>query len=263
MNLTNKTILLTGAANGLGRALSLLLDGLGGLLVLVDRDAPGLASLQSELTRPSRAIPCDLADFAERKKLIEQLTGSSTATFMLPPEMQDESCGTNTKVDILINCAGIGSHSTLAQMSVDEVERVMQVNALAPLELIAGLAPLELVVNIGSVAGEMRLPSIALYAAGKSAQHAFTRCIALEGTRTLLVVLGPLGGTGFAGSIANPRVGQPEWYRRLDLPVQRAARLIVEAMKRGRKELVAPGWYRLVFVGARAFAPLIRLMKIA
>ncbi|MEW5940787.1 MAG: SDR family NAD(P)-dependent oxidoreductase [Chloroflexota bacterium] len=240
MNLTNKTILITGAANGLGRELSLLLDGPGGSLLLVDRDAPGLASLSAALTHPSRAFSCDLADFASRKRLIE-------------------SAG---KVDVLINCAGIGSHSTLAQMSVDEVERVMQVNALAPLELTAGLAPLELVVNIGSVAGEMRLPSISLYAAGKSAVHAFTRCIELEGTRTLLVILGPLGGTDFAGSIANPHVGQPGWYRRLDLSVSRAARLIVEAMKRGRRELVAPGWYRLVFLGARGLARLIRHIRV-
>jgi short-subunit dehydrogenase len=239
MNLTNKTIFITGAAHGLGRELSLLLDGLGGSLLLVDRDAPGLDSLAAALTHPSRTLPCDLADFASRKRLIE-------------------SAGL---VDVLVNCAGMGSHSTLAQMSVDEVERVMQVNALAPLELIAGLAPLELVVNIGSVAGEMNLPSVALYAAGKSAVHAFTRGIALEGTRTLLVILGPLGGTDFVHSIAHPRTSQPGWYRGLDLPVSRAARLIVDAMKRGQRELVAPWWYRLVFVAARLFVPLIKLMK--
>jgi short-subunit dehydrogenase len=188
----------------------------------------------------ARTLACDLADFSQRKRLIEQIG----------------------EIDILINCAGIGSHSKLNQLTVDEVERVMQVNALAPLELVAGLSPLELVVNIGSVAGEMNLPSMSLYAAGKSALHAFSRSIQLEGARTLLVILGPLRGTDFAQSIAHPRTGQPNWYRRLDLPVETAARLIVDAIKRGRSQLVAPGWYRIIFPLARIFAPLVRAFGI-
>ena len=161
------------------------------------------------------------------------------------------------KVDILVNCAGIGSHSQLSQLTVDEIGRVMQVNTLAPLELIAGLSPLELVVNIGSVAGEMNLPSMSLYAASKTSIHAFTRSIKLEGMQTLLVILGPLRGTDFAQSIAHPRTGQPNWYRQLDLPVETAARLIVRAMKRGQSQLVAPWWYRIVFFLARWIMPLI------
>ena len=147
------------------------------------------------------------------------------------------------------------------QLTVDEIERVMQVNTLAPLELIAGLSPLELIVNIGSVAGEMNLPSMSLYAASKTSVHAFTRSIQLEGARTLLVILGPLRGTDFAQSIAHPRTGQPNWYRRLDLPVETAARLIVQAMQRGQSQLVAPWWYRIVFLLARIFSPLIRMFS--
>jgi short-subunit dehydrogenase len=228
MDLQGKHILITGAARGLGRELAALLENEGCVLTLVDRDPFSFSN--------ARVFACDLADFSQRKRLLNEAG----------------------KVDILINCAGIGSHSQLKQLTVDEVERVMQVNALAPLELIVGLSPLELVVNIGSVAGEMNLPSMSLYAAGKSALHAFSRSIQLEGAKTLLVILGPLRGTDFAQSIAHPRTGQPGWYRRLDLPVKMAARLIVEAMKRERSQLVAPGWYRIIFPLARMFAPLVR-----
>jgi short-subunit dehydrogenase len=134
----------------------------------------------------------------------------------------------------------------------------MQVNTLAPLELIAGLSPLELIVNIGSVAGEMNLPSMSLYAASKTSAHAFTRSIQLEGARTLLVILGPLRGTDFVRSISHPRTGQPNWYRQLDLPVETATRLIVRAMQRGKSQLVAPWWYSIIFMLARIFSPLIR-----
>jgi len=230
MQLDKKVILVTGAARGLGHELANLLNREGCSLLLVDRDPISFPN--------ARTYTCDLSDLLQRRKLIEELRS-------------------NTKIDILVNCAGIGSHSQLSQLTVDEIERVMQVNTLAPLELIAGLSPLELIVNIGSVSGEMSLPSMSLYAASKTSVHAFTRSIQLEGARTLLAILGPLRGTDFAQSITHPHTGQPNWYRRLDLPVDIAARLIVQAMKRGRSQLVAPGWYRVVFLLARIFSPLI------
>jgi len=232
MQLDKKVILVTGAARGLGHELAKILDEEGCSLILVDRDSISFPN--------ARTYTCDLSNLLQRKKLIEEIRS-------------------NTKVDILINCAGIGSHSNLSQLTVDEIERVMQVNTLAPLELIAGLSPLELIVNLGSVAGEMNLPSMSLYAASKASMHAFTRSIQLEGARTLLVILGPLRGTDFAQSITHPHTGQPNWYRRLDLPVETSARLIVQAMKRGRSQLVAPGWYQIIFFLARIFPPLIKI----
>jgi uncharacterized protein len=231
MELRNKTVLITGSAHGLGHELALLLDKEGCSLILVDRDPVIFSNAQ--------AWVCDLSDLSQRKKLIDEMR--------------------TRKVDVLINCAGIGSHSPLNQLTVDEIERVMQINALAPLELIAGLSPLELVVNIGSVSGEMDLPSMSLYGASKTAVHAFSHSLQLEGVRILLAVFGPLRGTDFAQSIAHPRTGQPNWYRRLDLPVQKAAGLIVQAMKRGQGQLIAPWWYRVVFVLAKMFSPLIGL----
>jgi len=247
MNLANKTILLTGAAHGLGRELAHLLDREACSLYLVDRDASGLDSVKAALRHPARTFTCDLSDPAARRKLIADLTAQGE------------------RLDVVINCAGIGSHSQLAQMTVDEVERVMQINALAPLELVVGLRPLipadGLIVNIGSVAGELRLPTIGLYAASKAALHAFTQSVTLEGERTLLVILGPLRGTDFVQSIAHPRTGQPGWYRRLDVPVETAGRHIVQAMKRERSRLVLPGWYPVIFFLARFFAPVIKLLS--
>lgn len=237
MNLANKTVLLTGAARGLGRELAYLLDREGCSLYLVDRDAPGLEAVNAALTHPGITYLCDLGNPAQRRKLVADVTASGEW------------------LDVVINCAGIGSHSRLAQMTLDEVERVMQINALAPLELVAGLRPFMppdgLVVNIGSVAGELRLPSIGLYAASKAALHAFTLSVALEGVRTLLVILGPLRGTDFVQSIAHPRAGQPGWYRRLDVPAETAGRHIVQAMRRGRSRLLLPRWYPIIFFLAK------------
>jgi len=241
LNLRGKAILITGAAHGLGRELALHLDPLGCSLFLTDRDADGLSALTRELINAPKIFPCDLGNLHERKNFIKTIKSQ-------------------TKIDVLINCAGIGSHSQLNQLTADEIERVMQVNTLAPLELIADLSPLGLIVNIGSVAGEMNLPSMSLYSASKTAVHAFTRSVQLEGARTLLVILGPLRGTDFVQSIEHPRTGQPNWYRRLDLPVETAARLIIWAMQREKSQLVAPRWYQFIFMLARVFSPLARLV---
>ncbi len=247
MNLANKTVLLTGAARGLGRELAYLLDQEGCSLYLVDRDTQGLESVNAALSRPAKTYTCDLGNSGQRRKLVANLSANGQ------------------RLDIVINCAGVGSHSLLAQMTVDEVERVMQINALAPLELVVGLRPFMpadgLVVNIGSVAGELRLPSIGLYAASKAALHTFTESAALEGVRTLLVVLGALRDTGFVQSIAHPRTGQPGWYRRLDVHVETVGRQIVQAMKRGHSRLVLPRWYPFVFFLARLFAPIMKLLS--
>ena len=242
MKIHGKTILITGAARGLGRQLTLLLAPLGCLLYLVDRDTDGLSALARELGNTPKIFPCDLGDLFERKNLARAIKSQ-------------------TQIEILINCAGIGSHSQLSQLTADEIERVMQVNTLAPLELIAGLSPLELIVNIGSVSAEMSLPSMSLYAASKTSVHMFTRSIQLEGARTLLAILGPLNGTDFAQSISHPRTGQPNWYRRLDLPVETAARLIIQAMQRERSQLIAPWWYRVIIILARIFYPLIGMFS--
>lgn len=239
MELHNKKVLITGAARGLGRELAILLNHEDCLLFLIDRDVKGLSLLAQELTCERLIIPCDLSDLHQRKKLIQIIKEQS-------------------EIDILINCAGIGSHSLLHQLSVDEIERVLQVNSLAPLELIAGLAPLELIVNIGSAAGEMSLPSMSLYSAGKASVHAFTRSIQLEGARTLLVILGPLRGTDFVQSIEHPRTGQPKWYRGLDLDVKVAAKEIIRAMKRGKDQIVLPRWYRIVFIVTDLLLPLMK-----
>jgi len=231
VNLQHKRVLITGAARGLGRELANILDREGCSLVLIDRDLAVIPGAQSYV--------CDLSDLSQRKKIIEEMRA-------------------NTKIDILINCAGIGSHSLLSQLTVDEIERVMQVNTLAPLELIAGLSPLELIVNIGSVAGEMNLPSMSLYTASKTAVHAFTRSVQVEGARVLLVILGPLRGTDFVQSIEHPRTGQPNWYRRLDLDAKVAAGKIVLAMKKEKGQLVLPFWYRIVFIIAALFSPLLK-----
>lgn len=251
MDLAGKVALVTGAASGLGRELALALDARGCRLLLVDRDDAGMERLARDLATPGcRLLPCDLGDGASRGRAIAQVRGLEA------------------RIDVLINCAGIGSHSLLPQLDAGEIGSVLSVNALAPMALTVGLLPLlprgepGCVVFIGSLAGELAAPGMSLYSASKAAVHAFSRAaaveLAAEGHVCLLVILGAMRGTRFVESIRHPAVGQPGWYRRLDVDPARAAARIVRAIERRRTGLVIPGLYGVLVWASRLVAPLTR-----
>ena len=249
MNLSGKTVLLTGASKGLGRALAVQLDAKGCRLLLVARDTVRLQTLQKVLQVPnSQIFPCDLSDGDARGKLIEQI-------------IKNES-----RNDLLLHCVGVGSHSKLSQLTPEEVRMVLETNTVAPLELTSAffsLLPKDEpagIVNIGSVAGELTLPGMSVYNASKAALHAFSRAVSIELVNNdrfcLLVILGALRNTHFGDAINHPANKQPALYRRLDVYPEEAAAQIIEAIERQRSVLVIPAWYRVVFGLNRIFLPL-------
>jgi NAD(P)-dependent dehydrogenase (short-subunit alcohol dehydrogenase family) len=123
-------VLLTGATDGLGRALADRLASTGARLILHGRDAERLASVADEIAasgadRP-RAVCADLADLAEVARLAEDVAG-----------MTD-------RLDVLINNAGIGSGEPDGherRVSADGYELRFAVNYLAGFRLTMGLIP--------------------------------------------------------------------------------------------------------------------------
>jgi len=126
----NPVILLTGATDGLGRALADRLASSGARLILHGRDAERLASVADEIAasgaeRP-RAVCADLASLAEVARLAEDVAG-----------MTD-------RLDVLINNAGIGAGEPEGherRTSADGYELRFAVNYLAGFRLTMGLIP--------------------------------------------------------------------------------------------------------------------------
>ena len=126
----NPVILLTGATDGLGRALADRLASSGARLILHGRDAERLATVADEIAasgaeRP-RAVLADLADLGEVARMAEDVAG-----------MTD-------RLDVLINNAGIGSgepEGRERRTSADGYELRFAVNYLAGFRLTLGLLP--------------------------------------------------------------------------------------------------------------------------
>jgi short-subunit dehydrogenase len=110
-------------------------------------------------------------------------------------------------VDVLINNAGVAITRTADGYAAGDTQRVMMINAVAPMELSRQVLPGMLerargqVVNVSSLAGVAAVPHLAVYGASKAALHHYTagvqRELALQKSAVgmILVTLGEVAGT--------------------------------------------------------------------
>ncbi len=149
----------TGASRGIGRAMADRLAQLGAEVLLVARDSPVLHEAAKETG--GRATPCDLADPRAREELLASVAEEGP-------------------VDLLINNAGISEVGHLLDLDYPTIERIVQVDLLAPMHLCRGWVPGMIehgfghIVNVSSMAAVMSPPGLVTYAAAKAGLSAYT-----------------------------------------------------------------------------------------
>jgi NAD(P)-dependent dehydrogenase (short-subunit alcohol dehydrogenase family) len=161
-----KTVVVTGASSGIGRATALRLGRAGAEVLLVARREEELNALAGELPQAT-ALPCDLSTVKGSQALADDLV--------------------DREVDVLISNAGHSILRTMARSDdpAADAKRLMALNYLAPVRLIGallpGLASREgQVICVSSIAAQATAPGFAAYAASKAALDAYVRCIARE-----------------------------------------------------------------------------------
>ena len=158
MQLEGKTVLLTGATGGLGRAMAQALAERGATLVLSSRKPEELDALALKLPGEGhRRIVSDLAD-----------PGAAEA---LAAEAGD--------VDVVIANAGLGANASIEEFSGEEIAGVVTVNLEAPIRLVRALVPAMRergsghIVLVSSLAGKAATARTALYTATKAGLRGF------------------------------------------------------------------------------------------
>jgi short-subunit dehydrogenase len=169
MNIDGSTVLITGAAGGIGGATARRLGHSGARLLLTDLRPEPLQALVAELGRDgidAQSIACDIGSVDGREALARAA----------------ETQG----VDVLVNVAGINPFGLLVEQSAAEIEKAIAINTIAPLQLCRALLPqLERraeahIVNVGSVFGSLGFPGFAVYSASKFAVRGFTEAMRRE-----------------------------------------------------------------------------------
>ena len=163
MQFDNRSILVTGAGKGIGRATAKMLAQRGATVVALGRASADLDSLRTEIG--CRIIAVDLAD-AEATR--------AAARDAMP-------------VDLLVNCAGTTELDAVLDLSTETFDAIMAVNARAPLVLSQEYARNVLergargaIVNVSSISSFTGFADHAAYCASKGALDGLTRVMANE-----------------------------------------------------------------------------------
>lgn len=200
-HLRGKWALVTGAAAGIGRALSLALAKEGTHLLLVDQDAAGLEATASLVRGSGVEAQTRVVDLAE----LDQVRALADTVLTQGPI-----------IDLLVNNAGILHYGPSEQMRQSELDRLLAVNLLAPLTLTRSLLPLLLcrpeshLVNVSSVYGLVVTPRSAAYHASKFGLVGFSESLAVEYAGTPFHVTTVCPGYVWTSLFANSTSGRDD-----------------------------------------------------
>jgi short-subunit dehydrogenase len=239
------TAVVTGAASGIGEAVSGRLAERGSCLVLVDRDKDRLADVADRLrtAHPALTLATHVADLSDD----EQTTALAATLAAEHPE-----------TTLLVNNAGVALGGRFDQVTLEEFDWVMAVNFRAVVRLTHALLPVlkdhpgAHLVNVSSVFGIIAPAGQAAYSASKFAVRGFTEAVRHElaenGVGVTVVHPGGIktriAESARAGSgvpVEEYEQGRRRFAKLLTMPPEKAAARIVEAIEKRRPRLLI-GW---------------------
>jgi short-subunit dehydrogenase len=171
-------------------------------------------------------------------------------------------------VDILINNAGVGLHTSIAEIDPADLRYVLEVNVLAPHIATRAALPGMLqrrrghIVNVGSVASHISAAYMGGYSSTKFALKALSDALRAElqgtGVHVTLICPGPIATEFVKGARGNPRRHVP--LRPVGAPAADVGKCIARAISRNSAEAFVPSYYQAL-VGANSVAP--QVMRVA
>jgi len=237
--LKRKHVVITGASDGIGRALALEVAGRGARVTLSARSRDKLAAATDAITTGGGvavAIPADVSSEGECRVLMEQAIAAQGP------------------IDVLVCNAGIGSAIQGDDpIPIETIRRTMDVNFMGAVHATAAALPSlqetrGLIVAVSSLQGLLGFPKSCAYAASKHAMQGFfdSLRIDLAGAVGVLVVSpGPVATNIHRLDPTPGKKVSDEVLARQAMPVADCARLIRRAIEARRRDLVMTSAGRL------------------
>jgi len=169
--LDKKVAVVTGSAQGIGKAIAKKLAEAGATVVIVDRTIESSTEAAEEIKALGFAalpIQCDVANAGEIDVMIKKVQE------------------TYPTIDILVNNAGVTRDNLLMRMNEQDWDLVMNINLKGPFLLTKAIAPIMMrqrwgrIINVASVVGLMGNAGQANYASSKGGLIALTKSVAKE-----------------------------------------------------------------------------------
>ena len=245
------------------------MTGLVGLRALITGGSSGIGAATAGALA---ACGCQVAIAGRNVAALERVAAATNAV-CLPGDLREPGCARRTidaavaslgGLDILVSNAGIGWAGPFASMTEADIDSLLDVNLRAAAQLACAAIPhLQRghgrLVFVGSVAGLVGVPGEAWYSATKAGLG----CLA-DALRAELVP------AGVGVTLVSPGVVDTAYFERRNSPYQRrhpklmsaeaAADAIVDAVWRGRDDVVVPPWLWLPARVKASFPRLYRLL---
>ncbi|WP_188133924.1 SDR family NAD(P)-dependent oxidoreductase [Chitinophaga sp. CF418] len=211
--------MITGATDGIGKAIAIELAAYGFNLILHGRNTEKLELVQHEINAmyPDCRITTICRDGGQEP-------------------ISDISSIKGLPVTVLVNNVGVGPIGSLATFPVSEIGRTVNLNILFPTYLTRSLLALEnqlsLIINISSYAGLFPPPFLAVYAGTKAYNNAFSKALSVELENATVISM-------LVGSVHTGSNTKPVSFMRPDAGV--FAKRVIRMAGAGRKS-VYPYW---------------------
>jgi short-subunit dehydrogenase len=242
MTLKNKTVIITGASSGIGKACAEEFAKKGANLVLGARQYVSLCEITQDLEKrygiQAVAVQCDVSKESDCEHLIKQ----AMLTF--------------NRIDILVNNAGISMRALFKDLDLVVLHSLMDVNFWGAVYCTKYALPELLknkgsVVGVSSIAGYTGLPGRTGYSASKFALNGFLEALRVENLKTGLHVM--IASPGFTASnirnVALVKDGSSQGETSMDegkmMSSERVAEILVDGVISRKRTLIMTGQGKL------------------